>query len=63
MLPAAHIDTRGNTNTVCADNPYRRAFIMQAHKPSMMGCKKDAKARWAVGPHCNLGSRMAAVTE
>lgn len=27
---------------------------MQTHKPSMTGCKRDAKATWAVRPRCNL---------
>ncbi len=54
MLIATHVDTTSNTNTVRVDASYRKAFIMQTHKSSMTGCKRDAKATWAVGPHCNL---------
>lgn len=58
MLIAPHIDT------VCVETSYRSAFIMHTHKPSMTECKRDAKATWAVGPHCNLtqngsGDRMS----
>lgn len=46
------------------DAAYRGAVIMQTHKPPTTGCKRDAKATWAVGPHCNLtqngsGDRMS----
>lgn len=41
-------------NPMTVDTSYSRVFIMQTHKPSMIECKRDAKATWTVGPPCNL---------
>lgn len=60
---ATHIDTSGNTNTVCVDTSCRRAFIMHTHTNHQWRDASGMQRQHGPWVPTVISLRMAAVTE